>query len=74
MPEGEQRLSEEAVQGEDEVLQRAAEAEEGVGSETVGSDGLGFIRQLSRLDTWLFFLILGKTLRKSKGRGGILEN
>lgn len=40
MPEGEQRLSEEAVQGEDEVLQRAAEAEEGTGQEATGGNGV----------------------------------
>ena len=34
--EGEQRLFEETLQGEDEVLQRAAEAKEGAGQETVG--------------------------------------
>ena len=45
VPEGEQRLSEEAVQGEDEVLQRAAEAEEGTGQEATGGNG---VWQLSR--------------------------
>ena len=74
MPERKQRLFEETLQGEDEVLQRAAEAEEGVGQEAVGSVGLRFIRQLSRLGHLAFFLILGKTLGKSKGRGVILEN
>ena len=32
--EGEHRLPPETLQGEDEILQRAAEAEEGVGEET----------------------------------------
>ena len=54
MLEGEQRLFEETLQGEDEVLQRAAEGEEGAGQEAVGrSERLRFVRKLTR---WLLSL------------------